>query len=337
MKKADTRHWWQRTGTAESGFQYLDAAGLPLDPALVAARIAALAIPPAWTEVRIAPDVAHKIQACGYDRAGRKQYIYSAAHIERRERRKWGRVLRYARVVPAMREATNEHLQRPGPDREKVLATMVRLMSRAFFRVGSERYAVQNRTFGICTLRKRHLAVQGDNLIFRYTGKHRIDQRRVVADTPLVDVIHEILTLPGARLFQYRDQATGAVRRVNAEMVNRYLQEILGGRHTSKDLRTFGATVRAATILADLGPPASTLEAKRNLAICCRLVAMELGNTPAICRSAYIHPTVLEEYLTSGRTIEPLMRGAADTITAAAPTGYYPEEAALIRFLERRR
>ena len=329
--------WWHRAGTSESGFQYFDADGSPLDPELVRERIASLAIPPAWTDVRIASDPRSKIQACGYDRAGRKQYIYSAEHIERRERRKWGRVLRFARVVPTMRQVTNEHLRRPGTDREKVLATVVRLMCRAFFRVGSERYAVQNRTFGICTLDKRHLTVQGENLIFRYTGKHRIDQRRVVADTPLVEVIREILQLPGARLFQFRDQVTGAIRQVNATMVNRYLQEILGGRYTSKDLRTFGATVRAATILADLGPPASTREARKNLALCCRLVAMELGNTPAICRSAYIHPTVLEEYLSSGRTIEPLMSIDTRPVTATAPAGYYPEEAALIRFLERRR
>jgi DNA topoisomerase-1 len=328
--------WWHRIGSADAGFHYADADGNPLDPELVQTRILPLAIPPAWTDVCISPDEAHKIQAWGHDRAGRKQYIYSPQHIARRERRKWSRVLRYARVVPLMREVTNEHLSRPGPDREKVLATMVRLMSRGFFRVGSERYAVQNRTFGICTLRKRHLAVTDNTLVFRYTGKRRIDQRRVVADTPLVEVIHELLRLPGARLFQYRDPA-GPVRAVTATMVNRYLRESLGGRYTSKDLRTFGATVRAATILADLGPPKSEQEAKRNVALCCRLVAMELGNTPAICRSAYIHPAVLEEYRASGRTIEPLMRKAERTITATAPADYYPEEAALIRFLERRR
>lgn len=332
----DAESWWHRTGSADAGFLYADAAGLPLDPELVQSRIIPLAIPPAWADVRISPDESRKVQAWGHDKAGRKQYIYSTEHIARRERRKWSRVLRYARVVPRMREATNEHLRRPGPDREKVLATMVRLMSRGFFRVGSERYAVQNRTFGICTLRKRHLAISGNTLIFRYTGKRRIDQHRVVADTPLVEVIHEILRLPGARLFQYRDPA-GPIRAVTAAMVNRYLREILGGRYTSKDLRTFGATVRAATILADLGPPADENEAKRNVALCCRLVAMELGNTPAICRSAYIHPAVLEDYRSSGRTIEPHMRRLQRTITASAPADYYPEEAALIRFLERRR
>lgn len=325
--------WWHRTGSADAGFHYADAAGLPLDPDLVRTRILPLSIPPSWTNVRISPDASRKVQAWGHDAAGRKQYIYSAEHIAQRERRKWRRVLRFARVVPLLREVTNRHLEHPHPDREKVLATVVRLMSRAFFRVGSERYAVQNRTFGICTLRKRHLIVDGDTLIFRFTGKSRVDQRRVVADNSLVEVIREILQLPGPRLFQFRDP-TGAVRAINATMVNRYLRDILGGRYTSKDLRTFGATVRAATILADLGPPASDAEARRNLALCCRLVAMELGNTPAICRSAYIHPAILEGYRSSGRTIEPLMRKSLRPITATAPADYYPEEAALIRLLE---
>jgi DNA topoisomerase-1 len=333
MTSTDSELWWRRAGSAAAGFLYVDAADLPLDPAIVSDRITPLAIPPAWTDVRIAPDPTRNIQAWVYDRGGSKQYIHSAAHIAHRARRKWGRVRRYARVVPRLRQITNEHLCRPSPDREKVLATVVRLMSRGFFRVGSERYAVQNRTFGICTLRKRHLEIVDDTLIFSFTGKRSIDQRRVVADTPLVRVLREILRLRGARLFQYRDPG-GGIRPVTAVMVNRYLRETLGGRYTSKDLRTFGATVRAATILADLGPPASEHEAKRNIALCCRLVAMELGNTPAICRSAYIHPAVLEEYRTAGRTIEPLMRKSPRAITAAAPADYYPEEAALIRFLE---
>jgi DNA topoisomerase-1 len=326
-------NWWLRTGSADVGFHYIDADGLPLDHAIVSDRIATLTIPPGWTEVRISPDTARKIQALGYDRAGRRQYIYHPSYVARRERRKWGRLLRYARVVPRLRVLTNEHLRRPGLDREKVLATVVRLMSRGLFRVGSERYAVRNKTFGICTLRKRHLAIDGDTLIFRYRGKRRIDQRRVIADTPLVEVIREILELKGSRLFQYRDLG-GPIRAVTSGMVNRYLREATGGRYTSKDLRTFGATVRAATILADLGPAASEREARRNLALCCRLVALELGNTPAICRSSYIHPAILDEYLRAGRTIEPMMRRTTREVTATAPTDYYPEEAALMRFLE---
>ena len=326
--------WWRRDGSPEDGFRYLQADGSPLVSDTELARIASLAVPPAWTSVHIAPDDERKIQAWGYDRAGRKQYIDSAAHIEKRDRRKWGRVLRYARAVPMMRETTNRHLRESGLGRDRILALIVRLMSRAFFRVGSERYAVRNRTFGICTLHKRHLEIRGNAMIFTYSGKKQVDQRRVVADSPLVGIMREILELPGSRLFRYID-AAGRPRNVTAEMVNRYLRDVLGGRYTSKDLRTFGGTVRAATVLAELGPAASDREAKRNVALCCRLVATELGNTPTICRSAYIHPSVLDEYLAEGRTIAPLMRKSPRAVAVEAPVQYYPEEAALIRFLER--
>jgi len=297
-------------------------------------RIAALAIPPAWTDVHVAPDASRKIQAWGRDAASRKQYVYSAAYVARRERRKWGRVLRYGRVLPRLREVTNLHLKAPRYHRERVLATVVRLMSRAYFRVGSERYAVLNRTFGICTLAKSHLEVDGFTLRFRYTGKRRKDQRQVVADTPLVEIVAELLDLPGARLFQYVDAAR-RVRPVTADAINQYLCEILGDRYTSKDLRTFGGTVRAATILSDLGPAASEREATRNLALTTRLVALELGNTPAIARKAYIHPAVLDAYRRSGCTITIPPGGLSRPVEAEAPNTLYPEEAALIRFLER--
>jgi DNA topoisomerase I len=326
--------WWRRVGTREEGFRYIGANGRPLSARRALARIERLVIPPAWTDVHIASRAGAKIQAWGRDAAGRKQYIYHAAFRQRQDMRKWDRVLEYARVLPTLRARTNEDLRRPGLDREKVLAVVVRLMSRAYFRVGSERYAVQNRTFGICTLAKRHVVVQGRSLFFRYTGKRRVDQRRVVADTPLVDVIGELLRLPGSRLFQYVGP-TGAPSPVSAVDVNEYIRSLAGERYTSKDLRTFGGTVRAATILADLGPAATRTEAKRNVALCCRLVASDLGNTPAICRASYIHPAVLEQYERHGRTLEPLMRKAERAVEAEEPVSYYPEEAALMRFLER--
>src|SRR5690606_14972700 len=155
--------------------------------------------------------------------------------------RKWGRVVRYARMLPRVRAATDQHLARPELDRLKVLATVVRLTNRGFFRVGSERYAVRNRTFGICTLRKSHVEVRGDTLIFTYPGKRRKDQRQVVAGTPLAAIVSELLALPGSRLFRYRDG--NQLRNVTARAVNRYLRSIAGERCTSKDMRTFGGTV----------------------------------------------------------------------------------------------
>jgi len=329
---SETHRWRRVPGRGQERFTYLRADGKPLTRGAALERIRALAIPPAWTDVRIASSSSAKIQAMGYDAAGRKQYIYHPDHVARRGRKKYRKLADFARALPRLREVTNEHLRQEGVGRERVLATVVRLMSRAFFRVGSERYAVANKTYGIATLRKKHLEVCGNDLIFRYRGKSSLHQRKVVADTPLVEVLREILELPGDRLFRYRDEA-GEVRDVTASDVNDYLKSILGERYTSKDIRTWGGTVRAATILADLGPAASRREAEKNIVLTCKLVAAELGNTPAVCRRAYIHPVVLEKYA-GGVTIEPVMRKAPRPVEAEAPVRFYAEEAALLRSLE---
>jgi DNA topoisomerase I len=338
MERIGGQDWWRREGAAGRGFRYVGLNGRVLTAPATLRRIEALVIPPAWTDVHISPDPERKVQVWGYDAAGRRQYRYSTGHEQARDRRKWKRVLRVARLMPELRAATNEHLRLEGLQRDKVLATVVRLICRAYFRAGSERYAVDNRTFGICTLSKRHVEVQGDNLVFRYAGKRRRDQRQVVADTPLVEIIAELRQQRGSRLFKYRvNGERGAFRAVTATAVNRYLREILGERCTSKDLRTFGGTVRAATILADIGPAKSATEAKRNVALVCKLVASELGNTPTIARKAYIHPAVLEEYELNGRTVATVSARsrARRKVEAEEPVGWYPEEAALMRFLER--
>jgi DNA topoisomerase-1 len=325
------RKMWRRAGTPADGFTYHAPNG-PLRDKATLERIRTLAIPPAWTDVRIAPAPGARIQAVGYDTAGRKQYIYHPSFVRSNARRKFRKLLPFARTLPQLRRVTNEHLKREGLGRERVLATVVRLMVRAFFRVGSERYAVQNRTFGIATLEKQHLTIDGNSLIFMYRGKSSIDQRRVVAATPLVAILRELLELPGERLFRYVDEG-GTVRDVTSQEVNRYIKEILGEKYTSKDIRTWGGTVRAATILADLGPARTRREAERNVVLTCKLVSSELGNTPSVCRSAYIHPTVIEKYL-RGKTIEKVMRKTPRPVEAESPVDYYPEEAALMRFLD---
>jgi len=328
-----TRAVWRRSGTPKTGFTYLRADGEPLRSTTALARIRSLAIPPAWTDVEIAADPKAKVQATGYDSEGRKQYIYHPDQVKRRERKKYRKLLGLAHDLPHIRAATREHLKQKGVGRERVLATIVRLMLRGYFRVGGERYAEENKTFGIATLQKRHLQVEGNDLVFRYPGKHSIEQRTVVADTPLVEVMKEILELPGRRLFRYRGE-DGKVKNVTARDVNAYIKEIAGEEYSAKDLRTWGGTVRAASILADLGPAGSRREAEKQVVLACKLVSSELGNTPAVCRSSYIHPVVLEKYLT-GKTIEPMMRRKPRKRAKAAPPTYYPEEAALMRFLEK--
>lgn len=325
--------WWRREPAGE-GFRYLKVGGGPLVSEAALARIEAMVIPPAWTDVHISPDASRRIQAWGRDQAGRKQYVYSDEHVKERDRRKWDRMLPFARRLPELRAATNADLKRDEPDRRKVMATVVRLIGRAYFRIGSERYASENKTFGIATLRKKHLEIRGNDLFFTYVGKGKKDNRRVVASTPLVEIIEQILELPGRRLFRYQDE-DGSVANVTARAVNRYIQSILGERYTAKDLRTFGGTVRAATVLADLGPESSKSKAEKNVVLTCKLVASELGNTPTVARESYIHPTVLDEYVANGHTIEPLMRKEPRPVSESEPVEYYPEEAALMRFLEK--
>jgi len=359
--EAGQERWWRREGNPRRGFRYIGSNGRELTSDRALDRIRGLVIPPAWTDVHIAPDAERKVQVWGFDAAGRKQYRYSADHVERQDGKKWRRVLHVADALPDLRTATNSHLKRRVLDQEKVLATVVRLICRAYFRAGSERYAVTNRTFGICTLRKTHVSVHGHTLIFTYSGKRSLDQRQVVAATPLVEIIEDLLELPGKRLFQFidadalsevglgeigrsrsrRGRSTrrsqvppSAVRSVTAQHVNRYIGDVLGERFTSKDLRTFGGTMRAATILADIGPSRSETEARRNIALACKLVAAELGNTPAICRKAYIHPAVLDQYAL-GRTIETHAQRRRGRVPDREREGYYPEEASLIRFLRR--
>ncbi|HEV2734747.1 MAG TPA: hypothetical protein VGV85_07900, partial [Longimicrobiaceae bacterium] len=234
---------WRRVGTPKEGFTYLRAGGKPLTSKPALARIRALAVPPAWTDVEIAVSPDAKVQATGTDAAGRKQYRYHPDFVDRGARKKYRKLLEYARAIPRLREVTAEHLHQKGLGREKVLALIVRLMMRGFFRVGSERYAVENKTFGITTLRKKHLEIEGRDLRFRYVGKKSIHQRSVVPDTPLVEVMRELLALPGKRLFQFVDE-DGKLHPVTAADVNGYIKQILGKRYTSKDIRTWGGTVR---------------------------------------------------------------------------------------------
>jgi len=333
-KKATKERPWRRVGTPETGFSYLRGDGAPLKSRAALERIRKLVIPPAWTDVQISPDAEAKVQVTGIDKAGRKQYRYNAEFTAKRSRGKYRKLLDLARCIPHLREVTDEHLGREGVGRERVLATVVRLMMRGAFRVGSERYATENKTFGLATLRKNHLRIDGDNLVFQYRGKKSLHQRQVVADTPLVEVMREIMELRGPRLFKYRGE-DGKVHPVTSRDVNEYVKEIVGKRFTSKDLRTWGGTVRAAVVLAELGPPRNPSDAKKNTLLACKLVSADLGNTPAVCRSSYIHPAVFERY-ERGQTIAPLMRKEMRPGEESLPGRFYAEEAALMRFLERR-
>ncbi|MBK5189480.1 MAG: hypothetical protein JJD97_14650, partial [Gemmatimonadaceae bacterium] len=209
--------------------------------------------------------------------------------------------------------------------RDRVAAAVVRLISKGFFRVGSERYARENKTFGISSLLKRHVRVEGNAIAFDFEGKSNKQQKHVVVDRALAKVMRAMLASPGARLFRYTDGSDW--KNLSERDVNDCVRRVTSVRYTAKDFRTWGGTVRVATVLADLGAPGSAREAKKNVVLAIRLVSAELGNTPAICRASYVHPIILARYLDHGETILPRAAGK----TAA---GHYPEERALIRFLD---
>ncbi len=325
--------WIRRLGTKQSGFRYVDAKDRAIRDVRTLERIGGLRVPPAWKDVHIAPTSRSAIQAWGFDARSRKQYRYNGRAVERRELRKYHRVRQLARELPRIRRALHADA-RPSArvdriDADTVAATVLRLISESFFRVGGERYARENGTFGLTTLRKSHVSLCNGTACFEYRGKGSIQQRQVVTNPELVKLVARQLRTPGRRLFEYR--RNGKWHGITARDVNEYLQRRVGD-YSAKDFRTWGGTLRAATVLAELGPAKSAAEAKRNVALAMRLVSTELGNTPAICRTSYVHPMVVARYLDDGETI-PLPRSRRNA--ANRGQAHSPEERALIAFLDR--
>ena len=327
--------WILRRGSKTRGFRYERADGKAVRDRATLARIEAMRIPPAWREVHIAPGARAAIQAWGYDARGRKQYRYHERAVERGELRKFYRVRQMARDLPEIRRRLERDLRRREPTREKIAAGVVRLISEGFFRVGGERYAKENRTFGITTLRKSHVEIDGKQIVFSYVGKRAKDQWQVVVNRRLASFVDAMRRVPGTRLFRYRDD--GRWRDLTAREVNEYLHDTLGLPYSAKDFRTWGGTLRLATVLAEVGPAASEREATRNVALAVRLVAAELGNTPAICRKSYVHPMVIARYVDDAVTIDrfrPRGSAARGNGKQNGARAHAPEEAALIRFLD---
>ncbi|MEP6732371.1 MAG: DNA topoisomerase IB [bacterium] len=291
-------------------------------------RIRMLAIPPAWKNVHIAASASAAVQAWGLDAKGRKQYRYHARAVERGQLRKYYRVREMAKELPALRKRIKTHASSSTPSRRAAAAAVVRLISESFFRIGSEKYVTENKTFGIASLRKRHVQIADGRAVFNYVGKKSIKQRQVVANRELTRLVKRHMNTPGTRLFRYHEGS--AWHDLTARDVNAYLHDTLGVAYSAKDFRTWGGTLRAATVLAELGAASSPTEAKRNVMTTMRLVASELGNTPAICRSSYVHPMVVARYVDEGETIKlpPSYSSRAETYA------HSPEERALIRFLD---
>jgi DNA topoisomerase-1 len=325
--------WYRRLGTKRSGFRYVDVADHLVRDQRTLARIDALRVPPAWRDVHVAATTRSAIQAWGFDARGRKQYRYNDRAVERRELRKYHRVRQLAKELPRVRRALHADAKPNAAvgalDAPAVAATVLRLISETFCRIGGERYEKENGTFGVTTLRKSHVDICDGTACFEYRGKGSIRQRQVVTDPELVKLVRRQLRTPGSKLFRYRHNGKWQV--ITARDVNEYLQHRIGS-YSAKDFRTWGGTLRAATVLAELGPAKSATEAKRNVALAMRLVSTELGNTPTICRKSYVHPMIVARYLDDGETIAlPRARRRA----ANRGQAHSPEERALIDFLDR--
>lgn len=284
----------RKSGT---GFRYLDQSGKTIRDPKMLARIRALAIPPAWTDVWICPRANGHIQATGRDARGRKQYRYHSDWSRHAAESKFDRLPAFARKLPKLRARVEADLAKRGVTRDKVLATAVRLLELTLIRVGNAEYARQNRSYGLTTLHKRHLEVDGTALTFAFKGKSGVEHEVRVRDRRLATVVRSLRELPGQQLFKYRS-AEGDLCPITSDDVNAYIREAMGEQFSAKDFRTWAGTVSAARALRDAETPGSPAEAKRRITVCVKAVAGLLGNTPTVCRSSYVHPGVFRMFET---------------------------------------
>jgi DNA topoisomerase I len=321
-----------RRRRAGRGFVFIDAAGRRVRDPDVLARIRRLAIPPAWTDVWICGSPSGHIQAVGRDARGRKQYRYHPRWRAVRDDTKYGRMLEFAAALPRIRARVSRDLARPGLPRDKVLAAVVRLLETTRMRVGNAEYARANHSFGLTTLRDRHVDVSGRRLRFHFRGKagkaHSVD----VEDPRLARIVRRCQDLPGQELFQYigRD---GRRRSITSTDVNQYVRSAAGARFTAKDFRTWCGTVLAAGALAAAGRFESPAQARRRVKRAIADVADRLGNTVTICRASYVHPAVIAAYLAGVTVVAQVERSATSRPLPRA--GLQPEEVAVIRLLQR--
>jgi DNA topoisomerase-1 len=314
------------------GWRYLDADGRTVRDPRLRARFEALAIPPAWTDVWICASSRGHLQATGTDAAGRRQYLYHPRWHEQRQVEKYERILRFADGLPDLRRATAAHLRRKKLDREKAMAAAVRLLDRTNIRLGGEEYAKEHRTYGLATLRSKHLSVEGDTLVLDFTGKGGVEQHAEVTDARLATVVAEMDGLPGYEVFKYLDE-DGDVTDVRSDDVNAYIKDLMGEDFSAKDFRTWAGTVAAAVALSEVGPIEGATARRRAVARVCRIAAELLGNTPAVCRASYIDPRVIDHFL-DGTTIASIA-GEIESRMSSAASGHSAEELAVLALLRR--
>src|SRR5207248_1618958 len=292
----DNRVGYRRRANSDH-FEYLDTEAKRIRDKQRLLRIKRLAIPPAWTDVWICPSPNGHIQATGRDARGRKQYRYHDRWREMRDENKFGRLADFAKVLPKIRRRVARDIRLADLPREKVLATVVRLLERTFIRIGNEEYARANKSFGLTTIKNRHVSVRGPHLRFRFRGKSGRQHEVDMTDRRIAKIVSKCQDLPGQDLFQYVSD-DGEPRNVTSQDVNDYLREITNENFSAKDFRTWAGTVLAAIALTAQSEFETKKQAKANLKTAICAVARLLGNTAAVCRKCYVHPAILEAYVT---------------------------------------
>jgi DNA topoisomerase-1 len=314
-------------------FSYIDIDGKALRDRETLGRIKALVIPPAWNQVWICPIENGHIQVTARDAKGRKQYRYHPRWRTVRDETKYERMIAFGKALPLIREKVKADLALPGMPREKVLGAIVRLLETTFMRVGNAEYARSNHSFGLTTLRDKHVDVDGARLRFHFRGKSGKQHNIQLEDKQLARIVKRCRDLPGQELFQYIAE-DGVTRSIGSADVNEYLQSITGEDYTAKDFRTWAGTVLAALALQELSRFESPTQAKRNLLQAVEHVAERLGNTPTICRKCYIHPAVIDSYLEG--SMRTTLKRRAENALSEDLRALRPQEAAVLGLLQQR-
>jgi DNA topoisomerase-1 len=313
------------------GFQFIDAEGKAVRDKETLARIKSLVIPPAWSDVWICQNPKGHLQVTGRDARGRKQSRYHPRWREIRDETKYERMTIFGGILPTIRERVEQDLSLPGLPRLKVLATVVRLMEATLIRVGNEEYARENHSYGLTTMRNKHVEVEGSTVSFKFQGKSRVQHAVDLQDRRIAKIIQRCQDIPGYELFQYVDKE-GDHHAIDSADVNDYLREVSGQDFTAKDFRTWAGTVLACTVLQEFEAFESQTQAKKNVVQAIKGVAARLGNTPSVCRKSYVHPVVLDTYF-SGAMIKNVKQKVEQE---TAPQALREEEVALLQLLQNR-
>lgn len=323
----------RRVGTAARGFRYQRADGKRAS-AEDRKRIDALKIPPAWNDVWINASPSVPIQVIGRDAAGRLQYLYHEKQVRKREAKKFKRIIKFGEALPKMRRTIASHLRQPGLGRERVLATILRILSMSFLRPGSQVYASENGSFGIATLRPKHVKVKGDVVEFDFPGKSGVQQVRILKDHAVAKVVRSLLKVPGREVFKYKN-GDGQYVDVKRRHINEYIREVMGENFSAKDFRTWAGTLTCACALARAnGEPAESERArKRQIVQAIKETSEVLGNTPAVCRSSYVCPEIIDNFET-GQSIKKYF-GSLNELIRYRGRKHHPAEKSLLTFMKR--